>query len=62
MGWLCEDGITPQDKTVSRQHREILENAGRYFVTGVESKKGTSLGGEMLYRETEPEVKKPLRT
>jgi two-component system, NtrC family, sensor kinase len=57
IGRAFENDVILQDKTVSRQHLRIVNNAGRYFVTDLESKNGTFFSGKYLPPETEREVK-----
>jgi len=57
VGRAFENDVILQDKTVSRQHIRIVNNAGRYFVTDLESKNGTFFSGKYLPPETEREVK-----
>jgi pSer/pThr/pTyr-binding forkhead associated (FHA) protein len=57
VGRSFENDVTLQDKTVSRQHLRIVERAGRYFLTDLESKNSTFFSGKYLPPDTEIEVK-----
>ena len=57
VGRSFENDVTLKDKTVSRQHLRIVERAGRYFLTDLDSKNGTFFSGNYLPPDREIEVK-----
>lgn len=57
IGRSYENHVVLADKTVSRQHLRIEKRGDRYFVTDLESKNGTLVGGKYLTPGTEMEVK-----
>lgn len=57
IGRSHENDVILPDKTVSRQHLRIEKKGDRYFVTDLESKNGTLVGGKYLSPGTETEVK-----
>lgn len=58
IGRSPQNDIQIKDETVSRRHLRILKKSGRYFLSDLESRNGTFVGGKCLIPRMEVEVRK----